>query len=95
MALVQPLDDARSGSRLRKRSSTISSPGFQACVHVDHWCGDKDIVFVEFRLRASLGRDKLEWSNVNRLRLCDGKGIERVTYSDPLVVLPTLLQYRQ
>jgi SnoaL-like domain len=66
-------------------------PGLRA--DVDNWCGDKDIVFIEFRLRADLGRDELEWPNVNRLRLCDGKGIERVTYFDPLVVVPTLLRH--
>jgi ketosteroid isomerase-like protein len=60
---------------------------------VDNWSGEKDIVFIEFRLRAGLGRDKLEWPNVNRLRLRDGKGIERVTYFDPLAVLPTLLRH--
>lgn len=66
-------------------------PGMRA--DVDNWSGEKDIVFIEFRLRADLGRDKLEWPNVNRLRLRDGKGIERVTYFDPLAVLPTLLRH--
>jgi hypothetical protein len=66
-------------------------PGLRA--DVDHWCGDKDLVFIEFRLRANLGHDRLEWPNVNRVRLCGGRGIERVTYFDPLAVLPTLLRH--
>jgi hypothetical protein len=60
---------------------------------VDYSCGDKDVVFIEFRLRANVGGDAIEWPNVNRLRLHDGKGIERVTYFDPLAILPTLLRH--
>jgi hypothetical protein len=51
------------------------------------------MVFIEFRLCATIGADVLEWRNVNRLRLCDDKGIERITYFDPLAVLPTLLRH--
>jgi hypothetical protein len=50
-------------------------------------------VFIEFRLHASIGGDVIEWPNVNRLVLQHGKAIERVTYFDPLVVLPTLLRH--
>jgi hypothetical protein len=60
---------------------------------VDRWCGDGDLVFIEFRLHASIGGDVIEWPNVNRLVLQHGKAIERVTYFDPLVVLPTLLRH--
>jgi SnoaL-like domain len=60
---------------------------------VDHWCANADIVFIEFRMRAQLGRDLLEWPTVNRLRLRAGKGVERITYFDPLAVLPTLLRH--
>lgn len=60
---------------------------------VDHWCGDNDVMFIEFRLCAKLRRDKFEWPNVNRLRLREGKGIERVTYFDSLAVLPILLRH--
>jgi hypothetical protein len=85
---------ARSGSRPRKHSSNGSAtclPGLSA--DVDHWCGDSDMVFIEFRMRANVGGDSIEWPNVNRLRLCGGKGIERVTYFDPLAILPTLLRH--
>jgi ketosteroid isomerase-like protein len=60
---------------------------------VDHWCGDGDLVFIEFRLRARIGGSLIEWPNVNRLHLRDGKGVERVTYFDPLAILPTLLRH--
>jgi hypothetical protein len=48
-------------------------------------------LFIEFRLQARVGRDIIEWPNVNRLLLRDGKAVERVTYFDPLVILPRLL----
>jgi ketosteroid isomerase-like protein len=60
---------------------------------VDHWSGDRNIVFIEFTLYARFGRDVLEWPTVNRLALQDGKAVERVTYFDPLAVLPTVLRH--
>ncbi len=83
---------AWSASKPRKRSSNASGT---ACLrgHLDHWSGDGDLVFIEFRLRARFGGSLIEWPNVNRLQLRDGKGIERVTYFDPLAILPTLLRH--
>jgi hypothetical protein len=63
--------------------------------HVDRWCGDGDLVFIEFRLHARIGGKVTEWPNVNRLVLHDDKAIERVTYFDPLAILPTLLDTHQ
>jgi hypothetical protein len=60
---------------------------------VDRWCGNGELVFIEFRLHASLGGDRIEWPNVNRLQLRGDKAIERITYFDPLVVLPTLARH--
>jgi hypothetical protein len=56
-------------------------------------CGDGDLVFIECRLHARIGGTVTEWPNVNRLVLHDGKAIERVTYFDPLAILPTLLRH--
>ena len=61
--------------------------------HVDHWCGEGDLVFIEFRMHARIGSSLIEWPNVNRLLLRDGKGIERVTYFDALAMLPALLRH--
>ncbi|OBF47167.1 hypothetical protein A5787_10800 [Mycobacterium sp. 852002-50816_SCH5313054-b] len=60
---------------------------------VDRWCGDGNLVFIEFRLHARVGGKVIEWPTVNRLVLQDGKAIERVTYFDPLAILPTLLRH--
>ncbi|MGE2815199.1 nuclear transport factor 2 family protein [Mycobacterium heidelbergense] len=61
--------------------------------HVDRWCGAGDLLFIEFRLRARIASSVIEWPNVNRLLLLDGKAIERVTYFDPLAILPKLLRH--
>lgn len=71
---------------------------FLACLpglhgEVDRWCADGDLVFIEFRLRVRLGRDDLEWPNVNRLILREGKAVERVTYFDALSLVPALLRH--
>jgi hypothetical protein len=60
---------------------------------VDRWCGEGDLVFIEFQLQARVGRESIEWANVNRIALRDGRAIERVTYFDPLAVLPPLLRH--
>lgn len=49
-----------------------------------------DLAFIEFTPHADVGRHTLAWPTVNRLLLRDGKAIERMTYFDPLAVLPTL-----
>lgn len=61
--------------------------------HVDRWRGDSAALFIEFRLHARVGADAIEWPVVNRIVLDDGLAIERVTYFDPLVVLPGLLRH--
>jgi hypothetical protein len=94
VVLVQPLAPRTVGIKAAQaqfQRFCYCLPGLSA--NVDHWCGDRDMVFIEFRLRANVGGDLLEWPNVNRLRLCDGKGIERITYFDPLAVLPTLVRH--
>ncbi|WP_309241448.1 nuclear transport factor 2 family protein [Mycobacterium sp. AZCC_0083] len=60
---------------------------------VDQWCGDGNLVFIEFRLHTRVRGDVIEWRNVNRVVLHEGKAIERVTYFDPLAILPTLLRH--
>lgn len=92
--LVQPLAPPVTGIRAAQshfERFCRCLPGLQA--NVDRWCGDGDLVFIEFTLHARLGRDELHWPNVNRLILREGKAAERATYFDPLAVLPTLLRH--
>jgi hypothetical protein len=60
---------------------------------VDQWCGDGNLIFIEFRLQTRVRGDVIEWRNVNRVVLHEGRAIERVTYFDPLAILPSLLRH--
>jgi ketosteroid isomerase-like protein len=51
---------------------------------VQRWSGTEDVVFIEFTLSGTLRGHPIEWQLVDRFRLEDGLGIERVSYFDPL-----------
>ncbi|MBU3062688.1 nuclear transport factor 2 family protein [Nocardia sp. NEAU-G5] len=53
---------------------------------IDRWSGDSELLFIEFRLRAHVGRELIEWPNIDRFVLRDGKAIVRTNYFDPLPV---------
>jgi SnoaL-like domain len=94
VVLVQPLAGRMVGIKAAQaefRRIWRCLPDLRA--DVDRWCGDCGLVFIEFQLHARVGGQVVEWPNVNRLVLCDGKAIERVTYFDPLAILPTLLRH--
>jgi ketosteroid isomerase-like protein len=94
VVLVQPLAAPMVGIRAAQAEFQriwCCLPDLRA--HVDRWCGGADVVFIEFRLHARIGSTSIEWPNVNRLTLRDGKATERVTYFDPLAILPTLLRH--
>lgn len=54
---------------------------------VDRWRGEGDLLYIEFRLRAHLGRELVEWPVVDRFCLRGTKAVERATYFDPLPIL--------
>ena len=94
VVLVQPLAARMVGIQAAQKEFQR----FLCCLpdlrgQVDRWCGYGNLVFIEFRLHARIGATVTEWSNVNRLVLHEGKAVERVTYFDPLAVLPTLLRH--
>ena len=54
----------------------------------DRWSGAGNVLFIEFRLRATIGGRPFEWPVVDRFVLRDdGKAVERVTYFDSLPLL--------
>jgi len=59
---------------------------------VDRWSATGNVVFIEFRLQATIGGRPFEWSLVDRFALDDeGMATERVSYFDPLpLVLATV-----
>ena len=59
---------------------------------VDRWSADGDAVFIEFRLRGTIGRRVVEWPAVDRFTLRGDLAIERVSYFDGLPLLGRLLR---
>lgn len=66
-------------------------PDLQA--EVDRWRGEGDLLFIEFRLRARLGSEQIEWPVIDRFHLREGKAVERTTYFDPLPLLRKVLAH--
>lgn len=60
---------------------------------VDRALGGDELLYIEFRLHASLGRERIEWPVVDRFYLQDGKALERMTYFDPLPILLRMLRH--
>ena len=54
---------------------------------VDRWSGSGDALFIEFRLGAKLGGERLEWPAVDRFTLRGARAIERWSYFDSLPLL--------
>jgi hypothetical protein len=59
---------------------------------VDRWTAEGDVVFIEFRLRATIGGRPFEWPLIDRFVVGpDGMAIERLTYFDPLPLVLAIL----
>ncbi len=92
--LVQPLSPPTEGmaaARATFRRLLTQFPDLRATV--DRWSGDERHVFVEFRLRATLGRSVVEWPAVDRFTLRGDKACERVSYFDALPLLGKLVRH--
>ena len=60
---------------------------------VDRWRGDDTCVFIEFRLRTTLGRGVVEWPAVDRFTLRGDKASERVSYFDGIPLALRLVRH--
>jgi len=60
---------------------------------VDRWCGEDDILFIEFRLMATIGGQFIEWPVIDRFILRDGLAAERVSYFDPTPLITATLRH--
>jgi hypothetical protein len=89
VVLVQPLSPKMRGlAEVRAGFAPIFKwlPDLHA--EVDRWAANGNVVYIEFRLIATLGGKSIEWPVVDRFVLGgDGKAIERVTYFDPLPIM--------
>lgn len=92
--LVQPLSPATHGmaaARAGFRRLIAQFPDINAVV--DRWSGDDRYVFIEFRLRATIGRSVVEWPAVDRFTMRGAKASERVSYFDSLPLVGKLMRH--
>src|SRR6059036_10979 len=89
VTLVQPLAPRMRGlDEVRRQFGAIFAwlPDLRA--EVDRWSSAGNVVFIEFRLRATIGGRPFEWPVVDRFLLRDdGMAVERVSYFDALPLL--------
>lgn len=58
---------------------------------VDSWRGDPDELFVSIRLYGHIGARSVGWPAIDRFRLAGDKAAARISYFDPLPLLPAIL----
>jgi ketosteroid isomerase-like protein len=54
---------------------------------VENWAASGDVVYIELRLDGTVGKRKFTMHTCDRIRLRDGKAVERVAYLDPAPLL--------
>jgi ketosteroid isomerase-like protein len=54
---------------------------------VENWSARRDLVYIELRLEGTVGRRRFTLHTCDRIRLRDGKAVERVAYLDPAPLL--------
>ena len=54
------------------------------------WHGDAEVVFIELRLHASWGGQRIEWPCVDRMLVRSGKAVKRYAFFDPLPLVLAL-----
>lgn len=59
---------------------------------VESWSTEGDQIFIEVRLDATVGRRRVTLRVVDRVRLLDGRAVERVTYADVLPIVGAVLR---
>jgi len=89
VVLVQPLSPRMRGlEEVRAGFTPIFAWLPDLHGEVDRWGAEGNVVYIEFRLIATIGGKPFEWPVVDRFVLReDGKASERVTYFDPLPIM--------
>ena len=54
---------------------------------VENWSATSDVVYIELRLEGTVGRRRFTVHTCDRIKLRDGKAVERVAYLDPAPLL--------
>ena len=60
---------------------------------VDQWRGADNLLYIEFRLMATIGGQHVEWPAVDRFTLRDNLAAERVSFFDPSALMGAILQH--
>jgi hypothetical protein len=93
LLLLQPMSPPLRGRDGLRR---LVEPLFDAMPdlrgEVLRWGSTDDGLIIELTLRGTLGGRPLEWTVADRVILRDGLMIERRSYFDPLLLLPTMLR---
>jgi len=55
------------------------------------WAARGGVVFIELRMRGTLGGGPVEWVTLDRISLEDGKVRRRIAYFDPLPLMRTIV----
>ena len=88
VVLIQPLAEPMVGieaAQAEFRRLLDWLPDLRA--EVDHWAYRDGILFIEFRLSATLKGEHVEWPVVDRFTFRDGLANKRITWFDPLPLL--------
>ena len=94
VTLAQPLSPTTHGLEAARGAFRRLLGQFpDLCATVDRWRGDDEYVFIEFRLRTTLGSSVVEWPAVDRFTLRGEKASERVSYFDALPLLGKLMRH--
>jgi ketosteroid isomerase-like protein len=91
--LVQPLAPTMRGlEEVRRGFEPIFAWLPDLHGEVDRWSANGDVVYIEFRLIATIGGKPFSWPVVDRFtRGAEGKATERVSYYDPMPLLAAAL----
>jgi ketosteroid isomerase-like protein len=54
---------------------------------VENWSATGDLIYIELRLEGTVGRRPFTMRTCDRIRLRDGRAVERVAYLDPAPLL--------
>jgi ketosteroid isomerase-like protein len=54
---------------------------------VENWATAGDVIYIELRLEGTIGRRRFTLHTCDRIKLRDGRAIERVAYLDPAPLL--------
>lgn len=59
---------------------------------VENWASSGEVVYIELRLEGTIGRHRFEMQTCDRIKLRDGKAVERFAYLDATPLVKAVLR---